>query len=1206
VVHLDLLTREQVRDILAHDASVINPDVFLKNAEDRGLDALLHNPQTLNLLIEAVQGSEWPRTRQETFRLACEKLAAELNAEHRTATKSSSSSTSAVLHAAGGLCAIQLLADISAFTETGQARSGVVSLRDISCLSSLALPQALKTRLFTGIGEEEFAPVHRNVAEYLGAQFLSNAIEVGHVTVGRVLALMTAADGRTVAGLRGLHAWLAVHHPESRRRLIEIDPLGVILYGDVKLFSADDKVDLLQTLHRLAAQYSAFRWQDWSAKPFGALATADVVEHFKSILASPCRDEAYQALVDCVLDAVRYGDPLPQLKADLRAVVLDATRTGVVRGDALAAYIHVSPSDTTGLQQIAEDIRDGKIEDPDDEMLGRLLYELFPRAITPQNVFSYLHKPKNDHLIGMYHMFWSHKIGETISGNDLPALLDALVENKSDFFDDRAGLVARNMIGTLLRRAVTEHGDYVTGERLYDWLGTSVDKYGSPRLDRDDSSAIKDWIDSRAARYPEFMAVCISRCTGVENFHWCVSRGLRRLFGARPPDDIAQTWLRYAQAEQDQQKADYLFQEAVGHLFRDPSCAGLSLEFFENWVKERPRFENAYQKCIYNEVPDWQREHADCERKNKQEKQKQHDERMQFYRRHLPAIRAGDAPVQVLHDLALAYMGRLIEAEGESGIERLQSFLDGDAELVASALHAFRASVERVDLPTVQQILDLDAKGRQYLIREACLVGMDERYSADPSQVLDLHDEVLGKALAFHYTYLGNDAAWFSAAVQRRPELVARILIQYTLMRLDARKNHVSGTYSLVHDDNYAAVAREAVEPLLRAFPIRVKKKVVCDVLDNLLKAALKYMRDIELEALIDGKLELENMDAAQRVHWLAAGFVVNSAKYEAPLSVYVGKSRPRTLVLAGFFSDRHDRWIIRDAMQESSLSYLIRMFAPGCLPDRPSGAHWVSPAMHTADFVRALINRLGGTPTDAAQKALQNLLGDPSLSTWHRALRHALQTQQVSQREATFRHPTVREVCDTLENRSPANAADLSALTVEHLRDLANQIRHGSTDQYKQFWNVDQYARPTIPRPEDACRDSLLERLNDKLRRFGVQAVPEGHYANDKRADIRVSYATPTTSIAVPVEIKRDSHRDLWKAITDQLIDLYTREPEAKGRGIFVAFWFGGKNMPAPPQGDKPGTASHLEAQLISLIPLKKRELISVCVIDCSVPEDK
>jgi hypothetical protein len=139
VLHLDQLTRDQVRNILAHHPSINDPDTFLKHAEDRGLGTLLHNPQTLSLLVEAVKGSEWPSTRQETFRLACEKLAAELNVEHRSATRGQVPDTAALLHAAGGLCAILLLADISGFTEQMRARRGFLLCATSGALKTFLL-----------------------------------------------------------------------------------------------------------------------------------------------------------------------------------------------------------------------------------------------------------------------------------------------------------------------------------------------------------------------------------------------------------------------------------------------------------------------------------------------------------------------------------------------------------------------------------------------------------------------------------------------------------------------------------------------------------------------------------------------------------------------------------------------------------------------------------------------------------------------------------------------------------------------------------------------------------------------------------------------------------------------------------------------------------------------------------------------------------
>jgi hypothetical protein len=72
-----------------------------------------------------------------------------------------------------------------------------------------------------------------------------------------------------------------------------------------------------------------------------------------------------------------------------------------------------------------------------------------------------------------------------------------------------------------------------------------------------------------------------------------------------------------------------------------------------------------------------------------------------------------------------------------------------------------------------------------------------------------------------------------------------------------------------------------------------------------------------------------------------------------------------------------------------------------------------------------------------------------------------------------------------------------------------------------------------------------------------------------------------------------------VWKAIHDQLIALYTRDPGAEENGIYLVFWFGGKDMPAPPTGIKPKFAEELEQRLIELLTSQERRLIRVCVLD-------
>jgi len=87
--------------------------------------------------------------------------------------------------------------------------------------------------------------------------------------------------------------------------------------------------------------------------------------------------------------------------------------------------------------------------------------------------------------------------------------------------------------------------------------------------------------------------------------------------------------------------------------------------------------------------------------------------------------------------------------------------------------------------------------------------------------------------------------------------------------------------------------------------------------------------------------------------------------------------------------------------------------------------------------------------------------------------------------------------------------------------------------------------------------------------------------------------------------ELKRDYHSEVWTAMTGQLERFYAHDPEAKGFGIYVVFWFGAErptDIPASPNGmERPTTASKMETMLRSLLLEDMRKRLTVIVIDVS-----
>ncbi len=376
-------------------------------------------------------------------------------------------------------------------------------------------------------------------------------------------------------------------------------------------------------------------------------------------------------------------------------------------------------------------------------------------------------------------------------------------------------------------------------------------------------------------------------------------------------------------------------------------------------------------------------------------------------------------------------------------------------------------------------------------------------------------------------------------------------------------------------------------------------------VLGVLIGTAFGHCENALLLELIERKLDQRAMNVGQRVYWLGAGLAASLPKGLARLEDYVAGRERRIGRLAEFATtaDLLGRLILlRDV---SAVQLLIRVigssFGPGQGSYRSGTVQQFPQLAEPPNYLHHAIDQLASLPSSDATEALEALSNDGALQAWRSWLVDAAYRQRVARREAEFRHPCVHQVVKTLDNRQPANAADLAALTFDHLTELARNIRHGNTNDWRQYWNPGRTDRPWVPKPEDDCRDALLSDLQAGMSRLGIDAVPEGRYADEKRSDIRVS----SSGFNVPVEIKKSTHRKLWSAVRDQLIAKYARDPGARGYGIYLVLWFGNEPGPCqmPESGPRPRSAAELEERLRGTLTPEEARLISVCVVDVARP---
>jgi hypothetical protein len=118
----------------------------------------------------------------------------------------------------------------------------------------------------------------------------------------------------------------------------------------------------------------------------------------------------------------------------------------------------------------------------------------------------------------------------------------------------------------------------------------------------------------------------------------------------------------------------------------------------------------------------------------------------------------------------------------------------------------------------------------------------------------------------------------------------------------------------------------------------------------------------------------------------------------------------------------------------------------------------------------------------------------------------------------------------------------------------------------------------------------------------FEIQALPEGHLADDKRCDIICLLG----DVMVPIEIKGQWHDKLWTAADQQLDRLYVNDWRAQC-GIYLVLWFGTRSQ-KPPKDPPPGISSPVNAeelrrQLVECSATTREGRVEVVVLDLERP---
>ena len=1195
VLQLDPLSKTEIVEILTARRDIVDPGEFVRTARERGVYGLLENPQTLKMLADVVGGGRgWPDTRQDTFEMACRQMVQEHNDEHQAAFEPEGlPPPDDLLDAAGRLCAIQLLSGAAGCSlRSNEASDDFPTLDCFDHASPELLRRAVATKLFKGESVDHFVPIHRHIAEFLGARYLARLIDTG-LPARRVLALITGEDGIVVTEMRGLSAWFAAYSEGVREDLIDRDPVGVGLYGDIGRFSIDEKRALLRALNREASRLGRV-WR--LAAACGALATSGMEAAFSQILRSEDRGREQEIFTFFVLGVLIYGAPIPDLSDVLLEMIRDDTRGSRINALALEAFIRCYPGldISDKLRSLLTDVHSGIVSDPDNELLGILLAHLYPQEVTPSEVWNYFPASWNPTLIGTDHLFWCGELASKTTDAGLPQLLDSLRERYADLWPALERRLWIDVPFKLLARGLKAHGEQLNTETLHDWLSIGSSWSG----DEDESiQEIRSWLE----RHTELQKAVIVE--GLER--WKPESGEFRthafnleqcLFDASLPPDFGRWCLDQAvsRANTNWRVAEYLLERAIWSLPNEDLNKGLSLKLLQERTRRNERLKQTLTRVL---APmSVRKERMDPVRNARNiidERRRKKEEWLDSVRSQESELRENRASRLLLYQIARKYFE--FDFSNRDRPKAVAKLLRGNRSLIQAALWGLRRTVDREDVPDMIEILAVHERGREHYLGRPFLAGLAEieRTASEDSSQWD--DGRIRRALAFYYCTPHGQyrPEWYRRLIESRPDVVAEVQLKYAVPEFRRDSVEIYKLRELAHDPDHARVARFASLPLLRAFPTRCKKRRLSS-LDDLLWAAIQHADGALLRGLIERKLSRKSMNVSQRMHWLAAASVVHPEAYRDQLKDLVQKNERCIPHLAAFFcSAGHVRFSLNNSVLELILRVVGRNVGPNEWANR-FGV--VSSATSPSELVLVLIRSLAASPNEDTGLVLETLISDAALSRWRDELSRARETQRVIWRDTGYGYLDIEQVCNTLNGGTPANAGDLAALLMDRLEEIGEQIQTGNTDDWRQYWNEDHYGRRDSPKHEDACRDAMLSDMRLRLPQ-GVDAQPEGQYARDTRADIRVS----SQEFQVPVEVKKNRHADLWSACRTQLIESYTRDPATDGNGIYLVFWFGENRTQRPPSGTRPANPQELQERLKQSLSENEARKIAIIVIDVS-----
>lgn len=1138
----------------------------------RGLQGMLGNPQTLELIARVARSGDLPESTGALFERAIEVL----RIEHRDAKAEKQLDRETGLGAAGAVFAGLLITGNEAIVRKSATNTadGELQLAEFGSLfDKESIENILGTRLVKAEGSDRFSYTHRRIGEYVGARWLARGANT-HRKRQRLLSLFHS-NGLVPTSLRGLHAWLA-QDPALASAVIAADPMGVIEYGDADNLRAEQGRQLLRSLESLA--YDNPRFCSWGPYQARGIAQPELIEDLQRLI---CATSTPFRLCQIVLEAVKGSNIAPALIGSLQAVVRNQRIAFANRKLAGQILIEVGEEDWSAIVQNLLDQGDESSAELALELADLISYE----SLTDIQIVDLLVEVSNTD---------SRTIGALWHGN--LRIPDFRLEN----ILDRLRFIA-NELGSPIDRPSTENLTSITyrlivrimknhsisAEKLWSWLTCFDDivlYHKEPKQELHLLIAGNNYLRRAIQR------LVLLELPGEKTI-WDRAWSLSRPSSALQPSnaDIIALLEQLDPTDQD----DVLWQQLVQLTPHDGDIGAdvrLAARPHANCSSSREWLD----RLATPEVPTWKIEQEEKRKQYQEKRASSLAENRKHYGENIEAMREGD--FSVLYWPAQAYLKRIADVGNDVPAHtRIAQWLGED---VAQAAHkGFEAFLTQANpTPTAQDIVAAMAMNKHYDAGDIYICALAERFR-NGTGFDDLSNERLMAGL-FELRYRDIESYAEISGVQSALECTVQsrnlwmdAMRRFHEPQLEAGCEHIYGLRTLMKDQTHPELADMLATEWLVRFPdIQIGPET--EMVDRLISSE-------KLDSLcLPAMRRLGITHEVRHRNWEVIRFLLDFEATSSRLDSFTTDPE----LLWSFRNRTGDQFnsataVSLDALQ---LEWIIKTFRPlWPLAERPSGVtSGDSSPWDASSYIVTLIHRLGNNTDEEAAAALNRLLSETS-DGYTDSIKIVIAEQARARAEFMYVPPTLKALAAITQDTAPESITDLQALVVEELIIAQRKIRSDDAESWRGF-----YDDKGVPHAEERCRDHLLGllRQGDKDLSFD----PEAHVAADKEVDIVCSVG----AMRIPIEIKGQWHSELWSGADKQLDALYTGDWRAEGRGIYLVLWFGSqdqrnKRLKKPPQGaESPTTADELLAMLNTTSKCAQEGRVKVVVLD-AVPDN-